>query len=445
MFSADPQTMSPLRSRAWGIGLGTIIMVGVPVMIMSAKTVQITLPVLLAGACAGAYARNRLDRLIPPLGAATVALGAISVFAVLSGLWSSDPWASVSSSLTTAVVLVGSLVLIELMRTEDTRNVLHMAEGLWIGLLVGLLYMIAEAASDQAIKIWAYNLLGLGPNELEPARYYTWDNGVLVAVHPDDLTRNIVPAPLLVWPALMAVTHLSSGRWRWVIIALLVLTSAAAVLLATSETAKLALLAGAIAFALARICAPAARYALSGAWVLACLCVVPAVHLAHAADLQNAEWMQLTAQIRITIWNEIAGLIPKAPLFGAGADMTYILHSVMREAPTAVASWAGTTHIPHPHNVYLQTWYELGGTGAVLLTAFGLLLLARAGRLPSPLQPFAFATFATGAVQIAFSYSMWQIWFTCLLGFAAAMIALGEGPIARRNLGNSSLAGHQEA
>jgi O-antigen ligase len=433
VFSSVSQTV-PVRSRAWGIGLGTIIMVGVPIMIMSAKTVQITLPLLLVGACAGAYARGRLAQLKPRPGAASLALAAFILYAALSALWAPDPLAVICNSLLAAVVLVGSLVLTEALRTENRADALHMGEGLWIGLLVGMLYMIAEAASDQAIKIWAYNFIGLGPDALMPARYYTWENGRLIAVHPDDLTRNIVPAPLLLWPALMAATGLASRYWRTAVIVLLLAMSGAAVMLATSETAKLALVAGIAVFALTRLSAPVAKYALSGAWIVACLGVVPAVYLARYYELQDADWLQLSAQLRITLWNQIAQLVSKAPIFGVGADMTYFIRPKMQEAPAAVASWAGTIPITHPHNVYLQTWYELGFVGASILTVFGLMLLGCAARLDKPVRPFAFAMFAAGAVQIAFSYSMWQIWFVCLFGFAVAMFALGEGLLEQANL-----------
>jgi hypothetical protein len=407
-------------------------------MIMSAKTVQVTLPLLLAGACAGAFARGRLVQLAPRPGAASLALFAFFIYAAVSALWAPNPLAAVSISLVAAGVLAGTLVLIGALRIEDRADALHMGEGLWIGLLVGLLYMIAEAASDQAIKIWAYNLVGLGPESLEPARYYTWANGRLVAVHPDDLTRNIVPTPLLLWPALMAAGEIASRAWRAGVIVLLLVMSLAAVMLATSETAKLALVAGLIAFALARLFAPAARYALSGAWIVGCLGVVPAVYLARQYGLQDADWLQLSAQLRITLWNEIAHLVPQAPLFGVGADMTYFIRPVMQEAPAAVASWARTIPITHPHNVYLQTWYELGFVGAAILTGFGLLLLRQAARLEKRVRTFAFAMFASCAVQIAFSYSMWQIWFMCLFGFAAAMFALGDALLGRTNFAGGS-------
>ncbi len=90
MFSSAPQT-TPLPSRAVGIGLGTIIMVGVPIMIMSAKTVQITLPLLLAGACASALARQQWARLVPRLDGAWLALAVFVLYATSSLLWAPDP------------------------------------------------------------------------------------------------------------------------------------------------------------------------------------------------------------------------------------------------------------------------------------------------------------------------------------------------------------------
>ncbi len=235
-------------------------MVGIPIMIMSAKTVQITLPLLLVGACVGALARRRYDLLKPRFDSALLALAVLILYAALSSAWARDPWAAVSISLMAGVVLIGSLVLVEILRAEGPADALHMGEGLWIGLLVGVLYMSAEALSGQAIKIWAYNLLALGPDQLEPARYYTWENGRLIGVHPDDLTRNIVPAPLLLWPALMAASVLRVRYWRIIVVLLLIALTIAAVLLATSETAKLAIVASLLTFAIARYSAPIARY-----------------------------------------------------------------------------------------------------------------------------------------------------------------------------------------
>jgi hypothetical protein len=410
-------------------------MVGVPIMCVSAKTVQITLPLLLVTALAGAIARHQTTLLKLRLDSATLALLAFILYAALSGLWAPDSLAAVSISLMGALIAVGSLTLMELLRTERFEDALHIGEGLWIGLLVGVLYATIEIASGQAIKIWAYNFLQLGPDVLEPARYFTWENGRVVAVHTDDLARNAVPTPLLLWPALMAAALLPARTWRPVVSVLLLLLGTVAVLLATSETAKLALLAGIVAFAMARYSARLARHALSGAWIAACLGVVPAVLLIRRLDLQNADWLQLSAQLRVTLWNEIALLVPRAPILGVGADMTYVIRPSMQEIPLAAPPSFVGFPITHPHNVYLQIWYELGLVGAVLLTVFGIMVLREIARLGAAQRPYAFALFAAAAIQIGFSYSMWQVWFMCLIGFAAAMFGLGQNLLARQRVG----------
>lgn len=397
-------------------------MVGAPIMLISAKTVQVTLPLLLVAALAGVVARHRYACLRLPCDGATLTLLALLLYAGLSALWAPEPLPSIGIVLMAVVVSAGSLVLMRLLRSEDFENACHIGEGLWIGLIAGLLYTIAEASSGQAIKIWVYNALGLGPDVLEPARYFTWENGRLISVHPDDLTRNVVPIPLLIWPALMAACALAERTWRLVLCTALLLLSVAAVFLATSEAAKLAILAGALAFAMARYATRLAHYALSFSWIVACIAVVPAALLARQLELQAADWLPLSAQLRIVIWNEIAQIVPHAPIFGVGADMTYFIRPMMHEAP------AGTLPFPitHPHNVYLQVWYELGIVGVTLLTTFGLLLLRQIARLRAVQRPFGFALFAAAAVQIAFSYNVWQIWFMCLFGFAAAMFAVGQ-------------------
>jgi O-antigen ligase len=186
---------------------------------------------------------------------------------------------------------------------------------------------------------------------------------------------------------------------------------------------------------MARYFARFARYALTCAWIAACLGVVPAVRLARQFDLQNADWLQLSAQLRITLWNEIALLVPRAPLLGVGADMTYVVRPDMHEIPAAAPSIFMGLPITHPHNVYLQVWYELGLVGAVLLTVLGIMVLREIARLGTAQRPYALALFAAVAVQIGFSYSIWQIWFMCLFGFAAAMFGLGQNLLGRQVIG----------
>lgn len=401
-------------------------MIGVPVMLVSAKTVQITLPLLLVAALTGAGMREHITTARPPFGNATLCLAALLLFAVLSALWAPEPVAAILIALMAVLVCAGSLVLATLLRSEPRENALHMSEGLWIGLVIGVIYTLAEIVSGQGIKIWVYNALQLTPDVLNPPRFFTWQHGRVIAVHPDDLTRNVVPIPLLLWSALMGASTLPARVWRPVITIGLTILSAAAVLFATSETSKLALIASILAFVTAYRSTQLAQIALTAAWTVSCLAVVPLCILAEHVGMQNAQWLQMSAKIRIAIWNEIALRVLDAPILGWGADMTYFIRPPMREAPAMAPFWLNVP-IPHPHNIYLQVWYEFGAVGAALLALFGAFLLRSIAALPERQRAYGFATFTALAVQIAFSYNVWQIWFMCLFGFTFAMFAVGQG------------------
>ena len=425
MFSTASQSL-PLGSRASGVALGSVIMVAVPVCLVSAKTIQISLPLLLTATLLSVVIRREpSSRMRMSTSAAAMCLFVFILYAGCSSLWSPEPQATGLIVAMVAVIATGSLLLAQLLRTGRVEDLAHIREGLWIGLLVGLVYTVIEAASDQSIKIWVYNTLRLEPAMLEPSRFYTWLDGRVVAIHSDDLKRNAFSIPLLLWPALMAAATIASLRLRITVKLALLALSFAAVALSTSQTSKLALVAGLTVYLVARYSGQAARWGLSLAWALACLGMVPAVLFLRHLELHNSTVLQLSAQLRIMIWNRIAQLVPAAPVFGVGADMTYYIRPTMIEAPRGAPDWLGFP-IPHPYNVYLQVWYELGLVGAVLLTAFGLLLLRQVGKLGKADRPFAYATFAATAAAISSSYNVWQIWFMCLFGFVAAMFALGQ-------------------
>ena len=52
---------------------------------------------------------------------------------------------------------------------QPRRNAFHLAEGLWLGLLVGLSYLLVEVLINQAVKIFIYNALHVLKSWLRPA------------------------------------------------------------------------------------------------------------------------------------------------------------------------------------------------------------------------------------------------------------------------------------
>ena len=145
-------------------------------------------------------------------------------------------------------------------------------------------------------------------------------------------------------------------------------------------------------------------------------------------------------QHRIVIWDYTAEETLKAPVLGIGAYMTYVLGPARNKtAVRAPGEHYKKTLSRHAHNVYLQTWFELGAIGAVLLMAAGLAVLGAIRQLPVVSgQPIALATFAAGATMMASSYGMWQTWYLSLFGFAAVALAVA---VRVRETANNGAAG----
>ena len=99
----------------------------------------------------------------------------------------------------------------------------------------------------------------------------------------------------------------------------------------------------------------------------------------------------------------------------------------------AVTVPVGFVPAAHAHNIYLQTWYELGVCGAALLSIFGLGILLRIGQLPERTFAFGLATFASGAMLASSSSGLWQLWFLAMFGWAGCAFQIGRQILERDN------------
>jgi ABC-type lipoprotein release transport system permease subunit len=86
----------------------------------------------------------------------------------------------------------------------------------------------------------------------------------------------------------------------------------------------------------------------------------------------------------------------------------------------------------HAHDLFLQTWYELGVAGAILVAFAGAAIALRIHLLPSEAQPFAAATFASFASVEAFAWSMWQPWLMCAVGLVVLYLRMAASVIPSR-------------
>jgi O-antigen ligase len=89
-------------------------------------------------------------------------------------------------------------------------------------------------------------------------------------------------------------------------------------------------------------------------------------------------------------------------------------------------------HVPHPHNVFLETWLELGAIGAILALGIGLAALWQMGFLPPLLQGGAYVLFTVSCTIGASGFDLWQTWLLTSYVFAwAAMVLAMRLPALR--------------
>jgi O-antigen ligase len=435
MFSSEfDKIQVPIASRGWGIVLGSIILVTVAAALVSARTVPFLYALTCLSFVVAAAARGQLGHAVPQRGPVFWHLASFLVYAALTATWSAEPLTALLNISLVILVAVGTFVLVQLFEVQKRPDLLHMGEGLWVGLSVALAYLMVEVLTGQSIKIWLYNSIGIRNAVLAPAAFFSWSGGKLIAISLDDLTRNMAVLTLLLWPAVLAMRGTLPRPWTKIMPGLVWVTAGVVVMLSTHESSKLAFLGGAAAFACAWAAPRLTGRLAAASWIIACIAVLPLALLAHRYNLHNATWLQDTARHRIIIWNYTAEQVLKKPWLGVGARTTYVLGPRLEaKIATAPDEAFKRTLSTHSHSVYLQTWFELGLIGVTLLTLLGLSILQAIRSLALDLQRYAYATFASAALMAASSYGMWQIWFATLFGLCAAMFGLGATLVRTRS------------
>jgi O-antigen ligase len=115
---------------------------------------------------------------------------------------------------------------------------------------------------------------------------------------------------------------------------------------------------------------------------------------------------------RVDIWTFTSARMAEKPLIGWGLDASRMFKG----------------HIPlHPHDAALQLWFELGAVGGVLGALIWAFIFGRFARAAPDRRLYAATGCATAASALvigAFSFSLWQEWWICLiaLGFAACAV-----------------------
>jgi O-antigen ligase len=359
-------------------------------------------------ACVGLHWR-RTGRLPWPRGALAAVALALFGWAAITALWAIEPLRALGTSVQIgAFVALGAAAARAVAGADDTdqrRFALTVAVGLALGLVVAGL----DAASGNAIRAAVRGLKEPTP-------------GLVFGLKP-------AASAIALWLPLVAAVP---GLPRWLRAGGL-LAGAAVLLLLPGESARLAVLAGAVAGATAWAAPRLAPRALGGTLALAIL-LMPAVLGPILAKGIRADGLAPSAAHRLLIWDFVGNRIAEHPLRGWGMEASRQIPGA--KGPPAAEQMArfgldgpaspewlrGAELLPlHPHNLALQLWLELGLPGALLGAALAWLLglAAAASRWPA----VATAVYASGAVTALLSFGAWQEWWVGAELLAVAAIA----------------------
>lgn len=398
-----------------------------PFLTLIAPKLCVTILVLLFIGCLGlsmVYGQRLKQLVWPDLQVALLTVAALYLF--INATWSFDPSRAVGKAVFFTLVAVLSVLLWRALAQWQAAQLRVAATAFLLGLTAGVALVLFEAATGRLLTISAYNILPF--TRPESVKAMTVKDGEVIRIAAFELNRNVTVMLMTLWPAMLCVM-VRARRWRFVCAGGLFLAVLAAIFLSTHESSKLGIVASAMVFVLARASTAWVRRALAAIWALAFLLVVPLATLAYKAELHEAQWLQYSAKARISLWGYTAEQVPNAPIFGIGGSSTRKmdldpetrLQAIEAKAKGEDYEWRAG---PHAHNAFLQTWYELGGVGALLFLAAGVGVILSSAQITQPTQPYVLAHFAAFMVIVAFGWGMWQSWLIALAGLATLYAAL---------------------
>jgi hypothetical protein len=366
---------------------------------------------------------------------------AILVFAgwaLASTAWSLDPMESATKAFLLALMsAAAALTTHSLYRLNPSTANKLVALGVTSGTTVLALFLLIELLNDQVV---ARYVLHLFPSIMEQDSYHIIRKGdQIIALSDTTINRRIAVFTLLICPVLLSIHLLVSQIVKLPTMIAAAVVAFLIIAISSHQSSLVGAIVGILTFTLALYSPSIAFKALAGVWCIAVLVAVPLAKLPHTAGLHNAPWLFESARQRSIIWNYIADRTMEQPIFGIGAGASAEVsrnssRQNMEKTPAAVVDPEAARH---PHNGFLQVWYELGAIGAMLFCIVGLSAIRatklKAASLSRLQQACIAAQIAVIMPMIAFSYSIWQTWFQAILLFSVTFTvnAIAGGRISQ--------------
>jgi O-antigen ligase len=356
-----------------------------------------------------------------PLDATSLAVFLFAAYVTINATWAADRGGGFEKAALLWALAIVTIAAGSAIATLDERQLRLAALGLGAGAALGVAFLLIELATGAAITRAVINSSSL--LRPEKAKHVFMSNGFVRKMSLSELNQNVTIVMLSLWPAMAALSPVTTGRRRIAFLALLLFATAIAVLASQHQSSQVALILSLPAFALAWLWRKGTIRALAVLWCLAFALVLPLDFAAFRGELHMARWLPDSARARVILWEYTAERVLEHPWLGIGVDSTHALKkSGKLERPPGYVFPLSSGE--HAHNLFLQTWYELGFFGALLFAIAGAVAALRMLRLPPEIQPFAAASFAAFLGIGAFAWGIWQTWFMCAIALFVLYLRL---------------------
>jgi hypothetical protein len=268
------------------------------------------------------------------------------------------------------------------------------------------------------------------------------DKGVVTFLGPSEFNQNAAMLSFQVWPGLLALYKLTEGkRYRALLLAGFFLALAVPILLSEHDSSQLGLFIALPILLVAWFWPLKTIKALAIAWCLGFAIVIPLDMLAYRAELHQAKWLSASARARVILWQYTAERVLENPFLGIGADSTAKVRDEQIGRPKKPKGFVFRRSTgQHAHSIFLQSWYELGLFGAILMAIAGAAVALSMQQLPRLAQPFAAAAFASFMTIAGLAWGMWQVWLLCAMALVPIYLTLAAAPFREKE---SPIKGHQ--
>jgi len=362
---------------------------------------------------------NDWRQLIEP-NAALIAFLLVALYIFLSTTWAADPGAAFGKAAEFLMAVVITFTANRGVSQLDEHQSRPAALACAAGIFLGALFLTFEVLTHFAATRLTMNSIPL--LKRSPIHVHV-SQGEVTWIKPSQLKHNAAILTFGLWPGLLALRIIASGTRRAILMGLFFLAVATCAVLSDHRSSLVAVCVSLLVFVLAWYWRKPVIRALAVLYCLAFVLVLPVNFLAYNADLQLAKWLPSSFRARVIIWEYTTERVLEHPWLGIGAASTPALREPVElaEKPQGYVYPRNTGR--HAHDMFLQTWYELGAVGAILIALAGAMVIFRISLLPIETQPFAAAFFASFMSIAAFSWGMWQTWLMFAVGLSVVYLS----------------------